>query len=164
MNRMSYIVGTGLLSAASLARLAHGDDGHKHEQTPATTTTIVGELIDTGCFVSSDGDAKGKEHAECATKCLATGVPAGILPEGKTKTQDALFLLTNPAPLAPYAAQTIKVEGVVHAGNHAFDVKKAWVKDGTAWKEIELKDAHHGSDAHGEKDHQHGTGGKHEHK
>src|SRR5256885_7195859 len=32
-------------------------------------------------FVTSDGDAKGNDHAACAQKCMASGVPAGILPE-----------------------------------------------------------------------------------
>ena len=104
---------------------------------------------------ASDGDAKGKDHAACATKCMASGVPAGILPEGK-KAEDMMYLLTNPTVLAPYAGQTIKVEGVAHADMHGLDVKKLYVKDGDNWKEVQLKDEHHkmaGADDH--KDHEH---------
>ena len=60
--------------------------------------TIQGELIDTACFVT--GDAKGSDHAECAQKCLASGVPAGILPEGSKDSDAVMYLLTNPAVLA----------------------------------------------------------------
>ena len=43
----------------------------------------------------------------------------------------------------PFAAKTIKVEGVVNAAKHLIDVKKAYVKDGENWKEIQLDDEHH---------------------
>jgi hypothetical protein len=78
---------------------------------------------------------------------MASGIPAGILPEGSKQPSDMLYLLTNPAALAPYAAQTIKVEGVTHKDMHAIDVEKVYVKQGDSWKEIPLKDAHHGHDA-----------------
>ena len=42
-----------------------------------------------------------------------------------------------------YAAQTIKVEGVVNQAKHLIDVKKAYVKNGADWKEIKLDDEHH---------------------
>lgn len=155
MNRYTVLIVGGIIAANSFFGFsnARAEDPKSGDE---KTTTLVGELIDMGCFVSSGGDAKGKDHAECAKKCLATGVPAAILPEGKTKAEDALFLLTNPVPLAPHAAHTIKVEGIVHAANKAFDVKKAWAKDGDTWKEIQLKDEHHGMGGQdGHKDHKH---------
>jgi hypothetical protein len=70
-----------------------------------------------------------------------------------------MFLLTNPTVFAPFAAQTIKVEGTTHGDMHAFDVKKAYVKDGNNWKEIPLKDEHHnmtgGAASDGHTDHVH---------
>lgn len=128
---------------------ADGKGGHK-ESEEGKTVTITGELIDTACFTTSDGDAKGKDHADCATKCMASGVPAGIYPVGAKDADEAMFLLTNPAVLAPYAAQTIKVEGVAYEHRHAIDVKKLYVKDGEKWKEIALKDAHHGMGSMGD--------------
>lgn len=152
MNRFFTLFGG--IAAASLSMAVYAaDDGHKdhkHAADDDKPITIQGELIDTACFVASDGDAKGKDHAACATKCMASGVPAGILPEGK-KAADMMYLLTNPVPLAPYAGQTIKIEGVAHADMHAVDVKKAYVMQGTAWKEIALSDEHHkmaGGNAH----------------
>ncbi len=124
--------------------VAYAHEGHDHKEGKAgKEMTVQGELIDTACFTTSDGDAKGKEHAECAGKCMASGVPAAILPEGSKGSNPMLFLLTNPTVLAPYAGQTIKVEGTGYEDKHAIDVKKLYVKDGDNWKEIQLKDEHH---------------------
>lgn len=141
MKRFVYasLIAGSVVLAGSFNAFAH--EG-AHKESDEKSTTVVGELIDTACFTASDGDAKGKDHAECATKCLSTGIPAGILPEGK-KADDALVMLTNPKPFAPYAAQTIKVEGVVNQAKHLIDVKKAYVKNGADWKEIKLDDEHH---------------------
>ena len=74
---------------------------------------------------------------------MGSGVPAGILPQGAKDPKAMLFLLTNPVPLAPHAAKTIKVEGTQHDGMHAIDAQKVWVQEGTDWKEVQLKDEHH---------------------
>lgn len=144
MNRMFALLGGGVLAAGLSVGVFAKDDGHKdHEHKEGEMTSVKGELIDTACFVSSDGDAKGKDHAACATKCMATGIPAGILPEGKGP-EAMMFLLTNPKPFAQYAGQTIHVEGTAHPKSHAIDVKKAHVvmADGKM-KEIKLDDEHH---------------------
>lgn len=144
MKRMIALLGGGLLAAGLSVGGVYAHEGHDHSKGgDDKPTTVQGELIDTACFVSSDGDAKGKDHASCATKCLASGVPAAILPEGSKDASGMMFLLTNSTVLAPYAAQTIKVEGVSHANLHAIDVKKLYVKQGNDWKEVQLKDEHH---------------------
>lgn len=135
---VACLVSCGFLATA-LPVLSHSGE---HSEGDEEITSVIGELIDTACFTASEGDAAGKDHAECAQQCMASGIPAGILPEGKGE-DDALVLLTNPKPFAPYAAQTIKVEGIVHADKHVIDVKKAYVKDGENWKEIQLDDEHH---------------------
>src|SRR5438067_9828 len=146
MKKLVALLGGGILAAGlSVGALAHepGEHGGHKESTEGKPITVQGELIDTGCFVTSDGDAKGKDHAECAQKCMASGVPAGILPEGSKDSDALMYLLTNPQVLAPYAAQTIKVEGLAYEDKHAIDVKKLSVKDGDKWKEIPLQDEHH---------------------
>jgi len=162
MNRMFALFGGALVATSlSIGAFAHngvdhskeGKKGGEAKQTTAvgedaTQVTVTGELIDTACFVASDGDAKGSEHAECASKCMASGIPAGLLPEGK-EAKDMMFLLTNPTVLAPYAAQTIKVEGTTHPDMHAIDVKKLYVQDGENWKEVQLQDEHHNMSAGG---------------
>jgi hypothetical protein len=142
MNRMVAML-SGVVVAAGLGVGAFAHEGQHAESTEGKPITVQGELIDTACFATSDGDAKGKDHSACATKCMASGIPAGILPEGSKDADAVLYLLTNPQVLAPYAAQTIKVEGTQYEDKHAIDVKKLSVKDGDNWKEIQLKDEHH---------------------
>ena len=140
MKRLFALLGGGILAAGmSVGAFAHDPSASKEGK----PITVQGELIDTACFISSDGDAKGKDHVACATKCMATGIPAGILPEGSKDSDAVMFLLTNPQVLAPYAGQTIKVEGTAFEDKHAIDVKKLSVKDGDNWKEVPLKDEHH---------------------
>ena len=143
MRRLIALVGGGMV-AAGLAVGAWAHDGKHPEAGTGKQATVVGELIDTACFVSSAGEEKGKEHASCARKCLASGVPAGILPQNSKDGSGIMFLLTNPKPLAPHAGKTIKVEGSAHANLHAFDVKKLHVQNGSQWTEVQLQDEHHG--------------------
>ena len=91
---------------------------------------------------------------------MASGVPAAILPEGSKDANAILFLLTNPVPLAPYAARTIKVEGTPHPNMKGIDVQKVYVKDDAGnWKEVQLHDEHHnmagGAAADEHKGHEH---------
>ena len=149
MRARSLMFWCGGILAASLSLIAvaqqpggHGHDAHA-ESAAGKQVTVQGELIDTACFVSSEGEAKGPDHAECARECMGSGVPAGILPQGAKDATAMMFLLTNPTVLAPHAGQTIKVEGKAYENMRAIDVQKLYVKDGNNWKEVQLKDAHH---------------------
>ena len=88
---------------------------------------------------------------------MASGLPAGILPDGSKDSDAMMYLLTNPKVLAPYGAQTIKVQGTAYEDKHAIDVKKLYIKDGDNWKEVQLQDEHHnmagGSDAKEKSEH-----------
>jgi hypothetical protein len=154
MKRIVVLLG-GAIVAAGLSVGAFAHEGAHQETTEGKPITVQGELIDTACFVTSDGDGKGKDHAECAAKCMKSGIPAGILPEGSKDSDAVTFLLTDPKQLAPYAAQTIKVEGTAYEDKHSIDVKKLYVKDGDNWKEVMLMDEHHqmGGDEHAGHDH-----------
>ena len=168
MKRFVKILGGGFLAAGlSIAAFAHEGE-HKKKGEEGKEVTVIGELIDTACFVASDGDAKGADHAECATKCMASGVPAGILPKDAKDATAMLFLLTNPKPLAAHASHTVKAVGTVHKNMHAMDVKKLYMQDGSNWKEIQLNDEHHkmggGADAAAGDHAGHGRGAKHDHK
>ena len=141
MKKMVALLGGGIIAAGlTFTALAEGE--HKEGKT-GEEVTVVGELIDTACFVASDGDAKGAEHAQCASKCMATGVPAAVLPENSADAHAMMFLLTNPKPLAEHASHTIKVVGTAHPEMHAIDVKKVYVQQDGEWQEIQLDDEHH---------------------
>ena len=166
MKRMFVWLGGGIVAAGLAVGVFAHDGKHKEGEHGQKAVAVQGELIDAACYVSSAGEEKGKEHASCARKCLASGVPAAILPEGSKDASAIMFLLTNPVPLAPHAAKTIKVEGTAHANMKAIDVKHLYVKDGNNWKEVQLKDEHHktdGGDHAGHGDH-HKDAKKHDHK
>jgi len=125
MKRVLFAVVT--LAALSLAVVAWADAA-KAKAKPAMASdkpaTITGEIVDMGCYMAHE--ARGEKHMGCATKCIANGMPMGLL------TADGrLFLITLDHDDAdPYnkckdlAAKQVKLTGVVsdRAGMHAIDV------------------------------------------
>ena len=92
----------------------------------AKPTILKGELVDMGCYIARG--AMGEKHKECGTKCIAGGMPMGILAGSK------LYLVTlnhdNPDAfnkLKDWAGQMVEVTGTVA------------VKDGI--KSIDVTDA-----------------------
>ena len=84
---------------------------------PAAVRTVTGELVDTGCYLQHA--ARGEKHVSCASKCIANGMPMGLL-----TADGSLYLLTmNHDNADPYnklkdmAGKTVKVTGVVMARN-----------------------------------------------
>ena len=98
---------------------------------------VQGELIDTYCYTA--GGAMGEGHKDCGEKCAKSGIPVGVLADGKAWT-----LATNPKPLAQYMAQTIRVTGEANKDTGVIIPDKVEVKDGDQWKDVKLSDAHHG--------------------
>jgi hypothetical protein len=103
---------------------------------PDEKKTVEGELIDMHCY--SVGQATGEKHASCAQKCADSGIPMGVLVDGKGWT-----LTTNPKPLAQYASKNIRVTGALNQETMTIAPDKIEVNDGGDWKEIKLEDAHH---------------------
>jgi hypothetical protein len=79
------------LSFAALAQEGHdmgmkqGEEGMKKDA--PKTMTVTGEIVDMGCYLGHG--AKGEGHKECALKCIANGMPMGLLTSDGT-----LYLLT----------------------------------------------------------------------
>jgi len=132
MKRLT-VLAVGL--AMSLAALqASAQQGHQHKagehkaggHKEVAPQTITGELVDTGCYLGHE--ARGAKHVECATKCIAQGMPMGLL-TGK----GTLYLLTmNHDNADPYnqlkemAGKTVSVTGVVmtRGGMKGIDVSE----------------------------------------
>jgi type 1 fimbria pilin len=74
---------TALVLVASNA-IADEKKEMKAEKKPVT---LKGEIVDTGCYIAHG--AMGEKHKDCATKCIANGMPMGLMTaDGK------LYLLT----------------------------------------------------------------------
>jgi hypothetical protein len=124
-----------LLAVAASFALAAGVVTTVWAQGKAEDKTVEGELVDMSCFAK--GGAKGDKHAACGEKCLKSGVPAGILIDGKVMT-----IATNPVPLAQYAGRTIRIEGKANEEAHAIVPTKLEVKKDDKWEEVNLKEKH----------------------
>jgi hypothetical protein len=80
------------------------------EKEEPKTQTIKGEVVDMMCYM--DHGAKGEKHKGCATKCIDSGGPVGLL-----SGNDLYLVVGDHQPmnkeLAPYAAQTVTLKGKV---------------------------------------------------
>jgi hypothetical protein len=103
-----------LALAAGMAQLAVAAQGAQAKPAAATSgTKLTGEVVDTGCYLGHE--ARGEKHKACATKCIASGMPMGLL-----TAQGELYLITmsheNADPynqLKGMAAQTVEISGPV---------------------------------------------------
>ena len=125
-----------LISLASVALVGGFAATQLAAQDKKESKTVQGELVDMHCF--SKGGAKGEKHAGCGTKCMASGIPAGVLVDGKAWT-----LTTNPIPLAEHTSKMIRVTGTQNADTQTIVPDKVEVQDAGNWKEVPLKDQHH---------------------
>ncbi len=92
------------------------------------TRTLKGEVVDTGCYMGHE--ARGQKHKECAAKCIANGMPMGLLTEG-----GELYLITqNHDNLDAYnqckdlAAQFVEITGPVFSRHGMKSVQADAVK------------------------------------
>lgn len=120
---LTVLVMLGISYSAS----AHEKSKHAagaHDTSKHAASTIMGEVVDAGCYLGHSG--RGKDHTECATRCIVGGMPMALL----TK-QGALYLLTmnhdNPDPynkLKGMAGKTVTVTGVMmtRSGMKGIDV------------------------------------------
>ena len=74
-----------ILVAHAFPVVAH--DGHQLAGEKTVTKTVTGEVVDLGCYLGHA--ARGEKHVSCATKCLAQGMPMGLLTSNGT-----LYLVT----------------------------------------------------------------------
>lgn len=84
-----------------------------HEKHGSRPTKLVGEVIDTACYVSHD--SRGAEHAECARECAAQGITLGILEDKTGRVYISLPVdHSNPnAKLLDFIARRVEVQGTI---------------------------------------------------
>ena len=79
------------------------------EKSSGQEVTITGEVLDMACYV--DHGASGDKHADCAKKCISSGLPVGIKGnDGKTYLVIGDHKPLN-SELADYAAKTVTIKG-----------------------------------------------------
>ncbi|HEY2953899.1 MAG TPA: hypothetical protein VGK89_01475 [Candidatus Eisenbacteria bacterium] len=112
-----------LVGALAFAVAVHASDT-KAAKGASKPMTLKGELVDMGCYVSHG--AMGEKHKDCATKCVAGGMPMGLL-----TSDNKLYVLTlnhdNPDPFnkaKEMMAAMVEVTGMVseRGGTRIIDV------------------------------------------
>ena len=122
------------LSLAATAILAVypavAHEGHEHGEKDAIasgeTKKVTGEVIDMACYV--DHNVTGEKHADCARKCITSGLPVGLkADDGKT-----YLLIGEHKPLndelAQHAAKRITVEGRVKSRDGIYMIENAVIQ------------------------------------
>ena len=85
-------------------------------QKKGKAVTIVGEVVETQCYITgATGPGKGESHKDCALKCASAGIPLSIL-EDKTGTvylagQSKTAMTGANKMLMEFVAQQVKVTG-----------------------------------------------------
>jgi len=98
----------------------------EHASEPGGEQTLTGEVVDVFCYLNHGKDGLGKGHAECAKKCIKSGLPVAI------KVGDQLYLASMAdhtaanQPLVDLAAQQVTVRGKVmeRDGQHLIAITK----------------------------------------
>lgn len=109
-----------------LQGLASADEtagAHHHDEHAAGVQTLTGEVVDVVCYLGHG--ALGAGHADCARKCITSGLPVAI------KVGDELLLAVQAdhtpanAALASFAGKQVQVTGEVTEkdGLHVIAIK-----------------------------------------
>src|SRR5215471_6744829 len=91
------------------------------------TFTLIGEIVDSKCYLGVMNPGNGKVHRDCAVRCLSGGIPP-IFATNDFRGTPAILVLTdaygNPLPrqaLLNFVAQPVRVHGkVLQVGDTLF--------------------------------------------
>jgi len=79
MKRSMWVLAS--LAAVALVSNSFADAKHTHSAAASKPVTVKGEVVDLGCYMAHE--AHGEKHKECGTKCVAQGMPMGLLSGNK---------------------------------------------------------------------------------
>jgi hypothetical protein len=96
------------ITALAVAPLAIAQE-HEHSADAGASKEVTGEVVDMMCYV--DHNAVGEKHGQsCGAKCIKSGVPVGIVSDGK-----AYLVVGEHKPmndqLAEYCGKTVTLKG-----------------------------------------------------
>ncbi len=111
MKRCSILANSALLVGVSAMLAFPAINLLAADNSGAETKTIKGEVVDLMCYL--DHGAKGEKHKGCASKCIKSGGPVGLL-----TSDDQVYLVVGEHKpindeLAEKAAQTVTLKGKV---------------------------------------------------
>jgi hypothetical protein len=75
-------------------------------------TTLLGELVDTKCYLGVMNPGQGKVHRGCAAECLRGGVQPGLLVRAEDGTARVVLIDATPGAINPeWAGRTLSISG-----------------------------------------------------
>jgi len=74
---MKRALSFALLAALVLVAAVALADVKKEMKADKKPVTIKGEIVDTGCYIANG--AMGEKHKDCASKCIANGMPMALM-------------------------------------------------------------------------------------
>ena len=108
-NAITAFAAAALFAASPLIAHEGHEHGQKDELASGETKKITGEVVDMACYI--DHGATGEKHADCAKKCINSGLPVWIKgDDGKTYLLIGEHKPLN-SELAEYAGKSITVKG-----------------------------------------------------
>jgi hypothetical protein len=129
MNKMKLLLGiaaAAVFAASPLFAHEGHERGDKEDLATGETKKISGEVVDMACYV--DHNATGEKHADCAKKCIMSGLPVGL----KTDDGKTYLLIGEHKPLnselAQYAAKKITVEGKIVSRDGIYMIENAVIQ------------------------------------
>jgi hypothetical protein len=124
MNKMKSLLGIAAAALFAVSPLvAHEGHDDKEGLAAGETKKITGEVVDMACYV--DHNATGEKHADCAKRCITSGLPVGLkADDGKTYLLIGEHKPLN-SELAQYAAKKITVEGKVVSRDGIYMIENA---------------------------------------
>ncbi|MGE0482286.1 MAG: hypothetical protein AB7Q17_17650 [Phycisphaerae bacterium] len=83
---------------------------------PLGTTVLCGEIVDTKCYLGAMKPGEGKTHKECATLCIAGGIPPTLVTETPAGARSYVLLTSvtgGPldARILPFVADPVEIAG-----------------------------------------------------
>ena len=85
--------------------------------------TLVGEVVDSKCYLGAMKPGRGKPHRACAVRCISGGIPPLLRVEDHAGNVDLLLLVTSdgdslPMEVLDRVAEPVEITGnVVRSGD-----------------------------------------------
>ena len=113
-------LGTGASAPASESNHAAAGaipPGAKIDRLYLRADTLVGEIVDTKCYLGAMKPGRGKPHRDCASLCIRGGIPAALLVRTETGERELVHLVDFAGqPLGPellkWVGQPVEVAGL----------------------------------------------------